>query len=91
MPVQNLDFLGGEVSLKVKNVTNYYVTEVSFEAPVDLREVQEWVRSSKSNAEVIAMYCSGGVLGVSMKQRSKISSSLDSRIRELLGIKNMSI
>ena len=87
----NMGELGGSVPLKVKAVTNYYVTEVTFEPPVNLSEVQELVKGSKSNAEVIGMFNNGGALGISMKQRARIPAHADPQIRELLGIKDAPI
>lgn len=79
------------MGLRIKTQTNYYVTEVTFEPPVDLKEVQEVLRASRSTGEVIGMYNNGGVLGISVKQRSKIPSDLDKKIREILGIDTMMI
>jgi hypothetical protein len=87
------------VALRVKNVSNFYVTEVTFETPVNLQDIQEWVRGSKSNAEVVGVisaeatgiFNKGGVLGATMKQRHRIPTHLDPKVREILEIKSLDI
>ena len=86
------EYPGGEdVPLRIKSITNYYTTEVIFEPPVRLHEVQELVHANKGNAEIISMFNGGGVLGVSMKQRTKVPSAVDQQIRELLDIRNSEV
>ena len=77
------------MGLRIKTQTDYLVTEVTFEPPVDLREVQEHIRGTKSNAKITSLYNSGGVLGISVEQKTRITDTdTATLVRELLGIKN---
>lgn len=72
--------------LKIKSQKNYYVTEVSFELPVDLNALDDLLKSTKSTARMISIVNDGGVLGVSVEQKTKITAEANPKVRELLGI-----
>jgi len=76
---------------KIRNIKNYYLTEIVFEPPVDLNEVHDFIRRSRANAELVGIFSNGGVQGITMKQRTHILSTEDSKVREILGIKDIEI
>lgn len=80
------------MALRVRSIKHYYVTEISWELPANLGEIDDLIRSTGSTAETIGMYNDGGVLGFSTKQRTKIASADDNKkICVLLGIKGIEI
>lgn len=75
--------------LRIKSQTDYYVTEVTFESPVDLREVQEVIRGARSSAKITGIYNNGGTIGVSVEQKTRVHDKESvKRIREILGIES---
>ena len=79
------------MALKIKTQTDYLVTEVTFQAPVDLNEVQQLVKETKSNAELTGMYNMGGALGVSLRQRTRVPAEVSEEVRRLIGVKDRAV
>lgn len=77
--------------LRIKTQTDYYVTEVTFEAPVDLGEVETIIRRSKSNSKIVAIYNNGGVIGVSVEQKRRIPEDQRVSMREMIGLNSVII
>lgn len=74
--------------LKIKTQTDYFLTEVTFEAPVDLAEVQQMIKRTHSNSKITAIFNEGGVIGVNIEQKKRVKADQSANIREMLGVKS---
>ncbi len=75
------------MGIRIKASSSYYVTESSVDLPADSADVDSLVRSMRTNGKVVAVYNGGNIQGMTIEQRTRISSEAsDDKIREILGI-----
>jgi hypothetical protein len=74
------------MAVKIKTQRDYLVTEVSMELPVDLNALDSLMKVSRATGKIVAVYTDGGVNGVNVEQRAKISAKVAEKVRELVGV-----
>jgi hypothetical protein len=77
--------------VKIKAQKDYLLTEVSMELPADLSALDTIMKSTKATGKIVVVYNQGGVMGVNVEQRTKVPESVESKARELLGVKSTEI
>ena len=71
---------------KIKTQKDFFVTECSIETPTDLNQLDEILRALKSTGKSVVTYNQGGVQGISVEQKTKISEAQAEEIRRILNI-----
>jgi len=79
------------MTVKIKSQNDYLVTEVAIELPADLSALDYLMKISRGRGRIVATYNEGGVLGVTIEQRSKVSESVSDQVRELVGVQTKEI
>lgn len=74
------------MAIRVRTQKDYLLTEVTIDLPTDFKEIDEYLRGSRSSARVVSLYNQGSVLGINIEQRAKVTEAQSLAIRELLGI-----
>lgn len=74
------------MAVRLKSVKAFYVTEVSLDLPVNAKELDDVLRSIRATGRMTIQYNDGGVLGVSVETRTKLSESEAAEVRTLVGI-----
>jgi hypothetical protein len=71
---------------KIKIQKDYYLTEASIELPVDVEQLNEILKVTKTTGKMVIQYNQGSVQGVNIEQRTKISDAQAAEIRPALDI-----
>lgn len=74
------------MAVRIKTQKDYLVTEVTIELPCALSELDYLLKSSRGTGKIVAVYCDGGVAGVNVEQRTKISETVAQKVRDLVGV-----
>jgi hypothetical protein len=62
------------------------LTEASIELPVDVEQLNEILKVTKTTGKMVIQYNQGSVQGVNIEQRTKISDAQAAEIRPALDI-----
>lgn len=76
---------------KVKTQKDYLLTEVTIELPANIGEIDHLMRSTKASGKVTVLYQNGGVMGVSVEQKTKTTQTDSVKVRDLLGVETQSL
>lgn len=72
--------------IKIKSQNDCLITEVSISLPTDLNSLDQLMRSSKATGKIVAVYNQGGMMGVNVEQKSRISERDSEKIRDIVGV-----
>jgi len=75
------------MAIKIKSQKDVLATEFSIELPANLNEVDQLMRAAKSTGTIVATYNQGGMLGINVKQNTRVPQNISEDVRELIGIK----
>jgi hypothetical protein len=75
------------MAIKIKVQKDYLLTEATVET-TDLNALGEILKATKTNAKIVAVFNQGGVIGVNIEQRTKISESISTEVRKLIGVED---
>jgi len=74
------------MSVKAKIQKDFLLTEANLELPVNLSEVDEMLKRTKSTSRVVALYNQGVLASVNLEQRTKMSDKKSEQVRDLLSV-----
>ena len=78
--------------IKIKSQRDYLVTEATLEADgTDLNDLDHLMKASRGTAKITALYGQGGVIGISIEQKSRISETVSDEVRKLVGVNTKEI
>ena len=72
--------------ISIKSQKDILATEFSVEIPANLNEVDQLMRISKSTGTIVATYNQGGMLGINVKQNTKIPDKVSGEVRNIVGV-----
>ena len=72
------------MAIKIKVQRDYLLTEFSVEASAS--ELDDVLKAIKTSGKAVTLYNNGSVQGINVEQKTKLTESQSSQIRELLNI-----
>ncbi len=72
--------------IKIKTQKDVLLTEATLEPNTDLNSLDQLMRASKATGKIIAVYNQGGVLGISVEQKTHISEAKSEEVRQIIGV-----
>jgi hypothetical protein len=76
------------MAIKAKVQRDYLLTEASISLPVDVSQVDEILKASKTSGRMVVVYNQGAVQGINVEQKTKVSDLQSTKIRSLLAIED---
>ena len=76
------------MALRIKSQKVYLMTETHFELPTDVGEAHDEVRAGKTDGKMTTVYCGGGVQGVTVEQKTRVSEPLAAKFKKELGLED---
>ena len=74
------------MAVKAKIQKDYLTTEVSIELPTDVSQVDQLLKATKTSGKMVVLYNEGHIQGINVEQRTKMSESESSKVRQLLAV-----
>ncbi len=74
------------MAIKISAQKDVLRTEASIALPVQVSEVDELLRATKTNGKMVVLYNQGHVQGINIEQNSKVPEGKSEKIREMLSV-----
>lgn len=74
------------MTVKIRAQANYYETEVSLEPTVDVGQIHELLKSTKTSGKLVILYNNGFIQGINVQQRERLSEAIDAKVKGVLGL-----
>lgn len=74
------------MAIRMKTQRDHYLTEAVIELPSNVGQVDELLRAVKTTGKMTVIYNDGGVIGINVEQKTKISEAKAAELRPLLDI-----
>jgi hypothetical protein len=74
------------MAIKITVQKDYLRTEASLALPVQVSEVDELLRATKTNGKMVVLYNEGHIQGVNIEQNTKITSAKSAEVRAILEV-----
>lgn len=73
--------------VKIKVQKDWLITEATLDpANTDLNSLDNLMKLSKGTGRITALYGQGGVIGINIEQKSRISEKVAAEVRKLVGV-----
>ena len=74
------------MAIKIKAQKTYLMTESSIDVTTGVGELHDEVRSEKTDGKMTAIYCGGGVQGLTVEQKTRVPEALAKEWKKQLSI-----
>lgn len=75
--------------MKIKVQRDYLLTEFTIEASVS--EIDEILKSARTKAKMVTIYNNGSVQGINIEQKTQLTESQSTTIRDIIGVESKEI
>lgn len=72
--------------IKVKTQRDFLLTESVFEGSP--KEIDDELKGMETTGKMTIQYNEGGILGITVEQKKKLTESESNQVREMLGVKS---
>jgi hypothetical protein len=77
------------MAIKVTVQKDFLRTESSVSLPADVAEVDQKLRSARTNGKLVILYNNGHIQGINIEQNSKMSEAQSTETRVRLGVADL--
>jgi hypothetical protein len=79
------------VAVTICTQKDYFETEATIDPKCEIAEVSDLLRALKTNCKMIILYNGGSVQAINIEMHTKVNETQSEEIRDLLGLKSVSL